>query len=77
MPVSSPNHAAAQKRRGQRDALFIIAPVYNEANTVKQVIDRLREVPLPLAREIIVVDDGSTDATGEVLALSTGSIPGW
>ena len=47
--------------------LSIIVPVYNEANTVRQVIDRLREVPLPLAREIIVVDDGSTDATGEVL----------
>ena len=42
-------------------------PVYNEARTVRQVIDRLLEIPLPVAREIIVVNDGSTDGTREVL----------
>ena len=47
--------------------LSIIVPVYNEAKTVRQVIDRLMEIPLPLAREIIVVNDGSTDGTRQVL----------
>jgi glycosyltransferase involved in cell wall biosynthesis len=47
--------------------LSIIVPVYNESKTVEQVIRRLLEIPLPLAREIIVVDDGSTDGTGAVL----------
>ena len=42
-------------------------PVYNEAGTVRQVIERLLQIPLPAAREIIVVNDGSTDGTREVL----------
>ena len=49
------------------DLLTIIVPVYNEARTVRQVIDRLLQIPLPLAREIIVVNDGSTDGTTQVL----------
>ena len=49
------------------DLLSIIVPVYNEARTVRQVIDRLLTIPLPLDREIVVVDDGSTDGTAEVL----------
>jgi len=56
--------------------LSVIVPVYNEASTVKQVVDRLREVPLPLDREIIVVDDGSTDGTSEVLRGFEGIDPG-
>jgi len=42
-------------------------PVYNEARTVEQVIQRLLEIPLPVQREIVVVNDGSTDGTGVVL----------
>jgi glycosyltransferase involved in cell wall biosynthesis len=49
------------------DLLSIIVPVYNEAKTVQQVIRRLLEIPLPVAREIVVVNDGSTDGTAEVL----------
>ena len=47
--------------------ISIIVPVYNESGTVKQVIERLLQIPLPAAREIIVVNDGSTDGTREVL----------
>ena len=49
------------------ERLSIIVPVYNEARTVRSVIDRLLTIDLPIAREILVVDDGSTDGTGEVL----------
>ena len=49
------------------DLLSIIVPVYNEARTVQQVIERLLSIPLPVDREILVVDDGSTDGTAQVL----------
>lgn len=41
----------------------VIVPTYNNRNTVLQVIDRLR----PLAADILVVNDGSTDDTLELL----------
>ena len=49
------------------ELISIIVPVYNEAGTVGQVIERLVQIPLPAPREIIVVNDGSTDGTREVL----------
>jgi glycosyltransferase involved in cell wall biosynthesis len=49
------------------DRLSIIVPVYNEVATSRAVIDRLLAVDLPLPREILVVNDGSTDGTGKVL----------
>ena len=49
------------------ELLSIIVPVYNEVGTCQAVIDRLLAVDLPLAREILVVDDGSTDGTGRAL----------
>ena len=52
---------------GRPERLSIIVPVYNEARTVRAVIDRLLTIDLPVPREILVVDDGSTDGTGEVL----------
>lgn len=42
-------------------------PVFNEAATVAAVVDRLLTIDLPAAREIIVVNDGSRDATRSVL----------
>jgi glycosyltransferase involved in cell wall biosynthesis len=51
-----------------RDELIsIIVPVYNEAATVAAVIDRLQTIELPAPREIIIVNDGSRDATRSVL----------
>src|SRR6185436_19833343 len=52
---------------GRPERLSIIVPVYNEARTVRAVIDRLLTIDLPVPREILVVDDGSTDGTGDVL----------
>ena len=50
--------------------LSIIVPVYNERATIAAVLERIQAVPLPggLEREIVVVDDGSSDGTREILA---------
>ncbi|HEY7915880.1 MAG TPA: glycosyltransferase family 2 protein [Acidimicrobiales bacterium] len=48
--------------------LSVIVPVFNERTTVAEVIRRIRAVDLPLAIEVIVVDDGSSDGSDKVLA---------
>jgi glycosyltransferase involved in cell wall biosynthesis len=45
----------------------IIVPVFNEAGTVTAVIERLLTIEFPAPREIIVVNDGSTDGTRAAL----------
>ena len=45
----------------------IIIPCFNEGPTVEEVIDRVRAVEIGLDRQIIVVDDGSTDGTVDIL----------
>lgn len=45
--------------------LSVIIPVYNEAKTILEIIRRVKESPFD--KEIIVVDDGSTDGTGNLL----------
>lgn len=48
----------------------IIIPVYNEVNILAEVLTRVMAAPLPAGceKEIIVVDDGSTDGTSQILA---------
>ncbi len=46
--------------------LSVVIPVFNEQATIRQVIDSV--AVLPIAKEIIVVDDASTDGTRQALA---------
>jgi glycosyltransferase involved in cell wall biosynthesis len=49
--------------------ISIIIPVYNEFRTFAQVLERVRQAPLPdgCSKEIIAIDDGSTDGTTAVV----------
>jgi glycosyltransferase involved in cell wall biosynthesis len=46
--------------------LSVIIPAFNEKSTILQIIERVQQVTLD--KEIIVVDDGSTDGTRDLLA---------
>ena len=45
--------------------LSVVMPVYNERTTIDEIIRRVLAVPLRI--QLVVVDDGSTDGTGEIL----------
>jgi glycosyltransferase involved in cell wall biosynthesis len=45
--------------------ISVVVPVYNEAKTISELLARIRAVPIE--KEIILVDDCSTDGTREVL----------
>ncbi len=49
--------------------ISIIIPVYNEVNVLPMVLDRVMKAALPVGceKEIVIVDDGSTDGTSELL----------
>ena len=55
-----------------RVRLSVVIPVYNEVVTVESLLRRVREVPLHL--EVIVVDDGSTDGTRDILPRLEGTL---
>ncbi|MEQ1500135.1 MAG: glycosyltransferase family 2 protein [Parcubacteria group bacterium] len=47
--------------------LSVIIPAYNEQNTILEIIRRVKNVELPLEKEIIVVDNDSQDSTYEMI----------
>jgi len=54
--------------------LSVVIPAFNEERTLGQVIARVREVEIaPVEREIIVVDDGSTDGTAALAEKMAGA----
>ncbi len=65
------NHADKQT------LLSVIVPVYNEAQTIREILAQVRAVDLgpQVTREIIIVDDCSTDGTSAALAAEE-AVPG-
>ena len=80
LPEIAPRPGAAEPpRRGRRSPplnsplLSVLVPVFNERATVEALLTRV--VAVPLDKEILVVDDGSTDGTRELLDELAGSLP--
>jgi glycosyltransferase involved in cell wall biosynthesis len=53
--------------------ISVIIPAYNEINTILEILRRVEAVGV--ADEILVVDDGSTDGTRDVLQAFNGQVP--
>jgi len=54
--------------------LSIVMPVFNERNTIKEILRRVRQVDLgDLEREVVIVDDGSSDGTRDILSMEEDS----
>jgi len=63
----TPSHSPSPERE-DRPLLSVVIPVYNERDTLPEVVRRVERVDLPgMRKEIVLVDDGSTDGTRDVL----------
>ncbi len=51
--------------------LSVIMPCYNEINTIDTIVKQVLDIDLPIDREIIIVDDGSSDGTRDYLSSLT------
>lgn len=53
--------------------LSIVIPVYNESSTIREIVDRVKESPVK-EKEVIVVDDASTDGTRDIIKNELGPL---
>jgi glycosyltransferase involved in cell wall biosynthesis len=53
--------------------LSVVIPVYNEERWIREIVRRVREVPIP--KEVILVDDCSTDGTRKILEEEISKLP--
>lgn len=49
------------------DKLSVLIPVYNEKRTIAELLRRVLAAQIPIAKEVLVGDDGSTDGTRDIL----------
>lgn len=57
------------------EKLSVIIPVYNEERTLALLLKKVANAPLPIAREIVIVNDGSTDSSDEIIRCFTAGNP--
>jgi glycosyltransferase involved in cell wall biosynthesis len=59
--------ADSETVRAPDHKLSVLIPVYNERETILQILDRVRGAPAAIEKEMIVVDDASSDGTADLL----------
>src|SRR5688572_23813535 len=60
------NHCNSHRTAYQR--LSVLMPVYNEVRTLRTIVHRVLNAPVDIAIELVIVDDGSTDGSPELIA---------
>ncbi len=55
--------------------LSILMPVYNERRTLRAILRRVFEAPIPVPLEVLAIDDGSTDGSADLLRELAASEP--
>ena len=53
--------------RGGTRTLSIVIPCFNEAPTIETIVARAIDAPVELRKELVIVDDGSTDASPSII----------
>lgn len=75
-PSASPTaNAGAGPAPLSRQGITIVVPAYNEEQGILGVMERLTSLDLGVPKEILVVEDGSTDRTAVVLDAALGRFP--
>jgi len=57
--------------------LSVVIPVYNEAKTIARIADAVQTVEIDMEKELIFVDDCSTDGSRDILEALQRKNPGW
>ncbi len=58
----------AEDAEGTAPTLSVVIPCYNETKTIRAILERVRAAAPALSKQVIVVDDQSTDGTRELLS---------
>jgi glycosyltransferase involved in cell wall biosynthesis len=59
---------AVESSSSARQTLSVLVPVYNERATIEELLTRVVSVKAPVALQVLVGDDGSTDGTRDILS---------
>ncbi len=57
--------------------ISVVIPIYNEKDTIREIVDRVSSVDVGLQKELVLVDDFSTDGTRDILAELEKAHPDW
>jgi glycosyltransferase involved in cell wall biosynthesis len=69
--------ALCSAAKGRAMKLSVVIPVYNERETIEDIAARVEAADAGMPKEMILVDDGSTDGTRDILRRMEAAHPNW